>query len=155
MATEQSTIPAAANPIAIFGDVMNQSRAHAEKSLRVIREEMIGFLNRRHDHNGETLTEYQHAADIAGIMAAQEKWLSTLHRDYLEATTRFTDVTRKMFADSVATAQKNSEIAAENFKTATHEMEVKAADVMDERSLQHQCFRRRSRCHPRSGRSRR
>jgi hypothetical protein len=131
MATEQLAFPAAANPIAMFGDVLNQSRAQAEKSLRVMREEMIGFLNRRHDHNGETLTEYQHAADFAGIMAAQEKWLSTLHRDYLEATTRFTDATRKMFADSVATAQKNGELAAENIKTATHETEVKAAEVMD------------------------
>ena len=104
MATEQLAFSPAANPIAMFGDVMNQSRAQAEKSMRVMREEMISFLNRRHDHNGETLTEYQHAADIAGIMAAQEKWMSTLHRDYLEATSRMADVSRKMFAENFATA---------------------------------------------------
>ena len=131
MATEQLAFPTTANPIAAFGEVMTQSRAQAEKSLRLMREEMIGFLNRRHDHNGETLVEYQHAADFAGILAAQEKWLATLHRDYLDATTRFGDATRRMFSEGLATAQKNNAIAEDNLKTAAHDMETKAAEMMD------------------------
>src|ERR1700760_3405655 len=128
MATESFS----ANPaFGAFNDVMNQSRAQAERSMRVLREEMIEFLNRRHDHNGETLADYQHAADFAGFMAAQEKWMSTLHRDYLEATSRMADVSRKMFAENFATAKKNTEAAADTMKAAAHDMEAKAEEAID------------------------
>jgi hypothetical protein len=99
----------AANMFAPFGEMVNHSRNYAEKSLRLMREETVEFLNRRREHTGEALAEYQKASDLAGFLAAQEKWFADLSRDCYETSRRLNEATRKLVSDGLATAAHDAE----------------------------------------------
>ena len=93
----------------VFTDAAEHSRAYLEKSLRVAQQEALELLNRRLDHNGTAISQYQSCKDFADLMTAQHKWFTDLNRDYIDAWLRFNDAAQRIMSDGIAAANNGVE----------------------------------------------
>jgi len=93
----------------MFSDAAEQTHAYVEKSLHALQTEALELMNRRLDHNGTAITEYQSCRDLADLMSAQHKWFAEFNRDYYEAWLRFNQAAQRIISDSTSRAADGGE----------------------------------------------
>jgi hypothetical protein len=93
----------------VVSDAAEQSHAYFEKSLRAMQSEALELMNRRLDHNGTAIGEYQSCKDFADLMTAQHKWFVDLNRDYYDTWLRFSEATHRIMTDGLSRTEEEAE----------------------------------------------
>ena len=70
--------------------VMN-AQSRLEAGYRTISEESLRFLNKRHEHNSQTIKRYRDAKEPASFLQAQYGWATDVLHDYAEGVGRIVE----------------------------------------------------------------
>src|SRR5258706_15051067 len=69
-----------------FAKMLDWNRTFVEKTLRTTQEESLRFINRRLERNARTLESLRNSQGLSGLIAAEQDWLVSAARDYVEGT---------------------------------------------------------------------
>src|SRR5207244_2731089 len=72
-----------------FVKMIEWNRSLVEKTLRTTQEESLRFINRRLERNARTLESLRESQGLSGLIAAEQDWLVSAARDYVEGTEKF------------------------------------------------------------------
>ena len=104
-----------------FAKMIERNRTIMEKTLRTTQEESLRFINRRLERNAKTLESLRDSQGLSGLFAAEQDWLVSAARDYVEGTEKFGGILLELAANGARDVAAEGRSAAESFRTATQE----------------------------------
>lgn len=82
------------------GGVMKDAQSRLEAAYRSISEESLRFLNKRHEHNSQTIERYCDVKEPASFLQAQHDWATDVLHDYAEGAGRMVEAIYRCFSDT-------------------------------------------------------
>lgn len=104
-----------------FAKMIERNRTIMEKTLRTTQEESLRFINRRLERNAKTLESLRDSQGLSGLFAAEQDWLVSAARDYVEGTEKFGGILLELAANGARDVAAEGRSAAESFRIATQE----------------------------------
>jgi hypothetical protein len=114
-----------------FAKMIDMNRSLIEKTLRTTQEESLRFINRRLERNARTLENLRDSQGLSGLIAAEQDWLVSAARDYMEGTEKFGGILLDLAANGARSAAEESRTATETFRTAAQETATKARRAVE------------------------
>ncbi len=78
---------------------LRNSQSLVENGYRALSEESLRFINKRHEHNSQTIEQYRDSKSPASFLLAQQDWAFQLLRDFADGTARMAETMRHCISE--------------------------------------------------------
>lgn len=92
--------------------LMDQNRALLEKSVRMVHEESLQFVNRRLERNAHALEQLKDCQGLSGLLTIEQEWLADSLRDYLEQSQKIAQTFFQMTEEETTNAREAGRAAS-------------------------------------------
>ncbi len=93
--------------------LMEQNWSIFQKTMHVMREESLHFVNRRLEQTSHAIESSRECEGVSGLLAVQQEWMLNFARDYAEQTKRFAELMREATESGASNlTHAGSEVAA-------------------------------------------